>query len=478
MNRFVSASLASLLLFGCAESTRPGSDGGTGGDAGEITDGSQVGDGGADGGADGGDAAVVTCPNGSVDLGESCDDGNMVNGDGCQNDCTFTALCGNHVVETGEQCDDGNNKSGDGCSGLCLTEGCGNGRLDPGEVCDGTTGCAANCLSVTLCGNSTIDAGEQCDDGNATSWDGCSSACETEKAVIVSDLAIATTTTCDWNEDGQGDNALGYALGVAASQLGPVISNQLKMPPFIVLSILGAQDPTLVTSDSSIRVAWLAATDANMNANDNFGGNGTVHVDPASVSNGQPLISFPGSVANAIVDAGPEDVTLPFLMGTPIGLRRARLEHTTFTVNTGVNPAKYSIASNQGHLCGIVQVSTMALLPNVLGQLGGAISVPTNSCDPSVANNQVTMADVLVGGAYFQNIIPVINATPADVDFDGDGLESFEVTAGTSCQAVITACIDGDGTRIEGHACVTDPRMQDGWSSAFDFTAASTRFVP
>ena len=88
------------------------------------------------------------------------------------------------------------------------------------------------------------------------------------------------------------------------------------------------------------------------------------------------------------------------------------------------------------------------------------------------------MADVLVGGAYFSNIIPVINATPADVDFDGDGLESFEITAGTSCQAVITACIDGDGTRIEGHACVTDPRMQDGWSSAFDFTAASTRFVP
>ena len=31
----------------------------------------------------------------------------------------------------------------------------------------------------------------------------------------------------------------------------------------------------------------------------------------------------------------------------------------------------------------------------------------------------------------------------------------------------IEACIDGDGTRIEGRECAMDPRMADGFSAAF-----------
>ncbi|MDH3879268.1 MAG: SBBP repeat-containing protein, partial [Desulfobacterales bacterium] len=44
--------------------------------------------------------------------------------------------CGNGVVDTGETCDDGNNVNGDGCDASCLLEaGCGNGVLDAGEIC-------------------------------------------------------------------------------------------------------------------------------------------------------------------------------------------------------------------------------------------------------------------------------------------------------------------------------------------------------
>jgi len=72
------------------------------------------------------------CGDGSLELGEACDDGNRINGDGCSMDCArvesgyvcpvagsrcISATCGNGVLETPrEQCDDGLN---DGSYGTC-----------------------------------------------------------------------------------------------------------------------------------------------------------------------------------------------------------------------------------------------------------------------------------------------------------------------------------------------------------------------
>ena len=115
------------------------------------------------------------------------------------------------------------------------------------------------------------------------------------------------------------------------------------------------------------------------------------------------------------------------------------------------------------------------------GMLPGGATVPTTSCSPMVADGDVNMADVFAGGASAMIgpfPIPVLNATQADVDFDGDGLETLEIVSGSDCQPVVVACIDGDGTRIEGHACTSNERIADGWSSAFDLSAAPTRLVP
>jgi cysteine-rich repeat protein len=92
-----------------------------------------------------------------------------------------TDACGNGVVDLGEQCDDGNAVAGDGCSPHCQREECGNAVLDPGEQCDDGNlnsgdGCSASC-KLERCGNGTVEAGEDCDDGNTVAGDGCSPHC-------------------------------------------------------------------------------------------------------------------------------------------------------------------------------------------------------------------------------------------------------------------------------------------------------------
>jgi cysteine-rich repeat protein len=66
-------------------------------------------------------AQVAVCGNGTTEAPEVCDDGNLVDGDGCDSNCTPTA-CGNGVVTLGEECDDGNTVSGDCCSATCINE--------------------------------------------------------------------------------------------------------------------------------------------------------------------------------------------------------------------------------------------------------------------------------------------------------------------------------------------------------------------
>jgi cysteine-rich repeat protein len=68
---------------------------------------------------------------------EDCDDGNILLGDGCDSNCQFEEVtqCGNGTVEAGEGCDDGNFFAGDGCRPNCTPESCGDGVNTPGDFC-------------------------------------------------------------------------------------------------------------------------------------------------------------------------------------------------------------------------------------------------------------------------------------------------------------------------------------------------------
>ena len=419
----------------------------------------------------------MDCGNGRLQPGEQCDDGNTASGDGCDATCRREAFCGDGALDPGEICDDGGNFSGDGCRSDCLSdETCGNGIVDSaaGELCDdGNTmdgdGCSSSCLVVEMCGDGAIMSTEECDDGNLARFDGCGPDCVTERSLVVSSLLFGDGTTgCDYSGDGIADNRFSDALGPLGSILNDMFLDDAPANGdlLLVLHMLGLDDPAAV-NDPSLSIAFMQATDPDGDASNNLTGSGMLAADPnAFDAAGRPLTSFASRIASAMLSGGPEDILLPIGF-FPIELRQGQIRGTT-TASGG----ELSGLTN-GTLCGAVPVSTIALLPNFIEMFTGA---PAPPCDGSTQPS--TLADVLVGGTPSGFIFPLRGSSP-DVDLDGDGLERFEVVRSgpRGCQPVITACVDGDGTRVESRDCVMDPDFQDGWSAGFDLEAVRVNLV-
>jgi cysteine-rich repeat protein len=75
---------------------------------------------------------VPVCGDSLEELGEECDDGNTIAGDGCSASCT-DEFCGDGTVSLTDLCDDGNTADGDGCSSTCDLE-------TPGHACQDAIG--------------------------------------------------------------------------------------------------------------------------------------------------------------------------------------------------------------------------------------------------------------------------------------------------------------------------------------------------
>jgi len=131
------------------------------------------------------------CGNGTLDVGEQCDDGNAIDTDACLSSCQ-NATCGDGFVRTGvEQCDDGNAVNTDACRNTCTLPVCGDGIRDSGESCDGadlggatcggcagTIACTASCaLNTAGCTNGICSATETCANCPADCTAGGGAAC-------------------------------------------------------------------------------------------------------------------------------------------------------------------------------------------------------------------------------------------------------------------------------------------------------------
>jgi cysteine-rich repeat protein len=115
-----------------------------------------------------------TCGNGIVNAGEQCDDGNKVNGDGCNTNCTFS--CQNPATDCA-------------AASVCMKQTCTGAHVcqqaadtaQNGALCSAGHVCAAG-TCTTACGNGALDtlAGEQCDFGSAANGPatGCETTCQ------------------------------------------------------------------------------------------------------------------------------------------------------------------------------------------------------------------------------------------------------------------------------------------------------------
>ncbi len=126
----------------------------------------------------GGGMQNANCGDFLVQPGEDCDDGNMVAGDGCDNNCkTEAVVCGNSKVEAGEECDDGNMVLADGCDKSC--------KLEPGSTC----GDAVD-LNVALMNDSY--SGDTTNKGNTNFGD---PTCDTDLAAMSDTVVHRYTAT-------------------------------------------------------------------------------------------------------------------------------------------------------------------------------------------------------------------------------------------------------------------------------------------
>jgi cysteine-rich repeat protein len=162
-----------------------------------------------DGNINNGDGCSATCElegcgNGAVDTLEECDDGNQVNTDGCTNACRFPT-CGDRIIQTGEECDDGNQNDEDNCTTTCRRPRCGDGVVGPAEVCDdginngGYDSCLFDCSARgPFCGDGNVQGafGEECDDGiNDGAYNTCNDDCTF--APRCGDGVISNGEACD-----------------------------------------------------------------------------------------------------------------------------------------------------------------------------------------------------------------------------------------------------------------------------------------
>jgi cysteine-rich repeat protein len=181
---------------------------------------------------------LLACGDGVLDAGESCDDANNNNADGCSSSCNIepgfscagspsvcNTLCGDGIVAGIEQCDDNNMNNADGCTSVCTIEVgfqctgtpsicssiCGDGIITGNETCDDMNtnfndGCSSSCdietgyvcigvpsVCNSICGDGIIAGIEGCDDGNGISGDGCSSSCTIEPGYECSGQPSACT---------------------------------------------------------------------------------------------------------------------------------------------------------------------------------------------------------------------------------------------------------------------------------------------
>ena len=186
-------------------------------------------------------------------------------------DVTCTpVVCGDGAIGSGETCDDGNTADTDGCSSTCA--------IETGFVCSGTP---STCHAV-VCGDGAMEGAEACDDGRNDDSDGCSSTCTLEPGFVCSGTmpttctALAANATCAGatavtgaasfpteNPRLGGPRPTGTGCGVTGPT-NPALYYSVTVPPMTRVDVTTTPGPDIVllTQDSCADTACTYRTDS------------------------------------------------------------------------------------------------------------------------------------------------------------------------------------------------------------------------
>jgi cysteine-rich repeat protein len=198
---------------------------------------------------------------------------------------TSAELCGNGTIDPGEVCDQGDNLGGyNGCKSDCLgyDQFCGDNTLDPVEGCDDgndidTDTCIKTCTdandvtsctcTAAVCGDGKVQADmEVCDDGNQIGNDGCPEMCQAKRYLVF-------VTAGKWSGN------LGGLAGADAKCQAEAETSKLKgtYRAWLSTSEKSAKDrlglstgpniPFELRGDSTVAMDWSDLTTADNNLN-------------------------------------------------------------------------------------------------------------------------------------------------------------------------------------------------------------------
>ena len=377
-------------------------------------------------------------------VGCSSDPGGIAKPDAMPPDAT-AMLCGNGVLDPGEMCDPGIAAGAPGsCERFC----------DDGVACTADApagpGCTPSCTHSTIancCGNGILEAGEACDDGNNDDFDNCAHDCRFERALVLETWSIEPPGSgCDFDGDGRPDNALSAPMNDAARQYTSayVTTQRLQGNDDLMLWYLVGDDPSM--QDESWQTAFMLGVDMDPPANksSDFAGSEPYWMGGYGLdAQGHTMRVAQGSTSGGMVLLQAPELFFPLPRADtyePLNLARVTL---TGTLTSQARPMHFT-----GRFCAIFTARSMHFLRNTSGSPGA------------------TYLDVFVLGLNFLNF----RVTPSqpDMDVDGDGLERF---LDSDNDGNIDTCIDGNGVQIVGIDCPLDPRIADGWSGAMDVEA-------
>jgi len=228
------------------------------------------------------------CGNGVVDGTEQCDDGNEMDGDGCDVDCTFSC-------ETNADCDDGSVCTGDEVCDL-TTHACMDGT--PMDCSDGDDCTEDECDPIMGCFNPLIDmdgdghasedlgaCGDDCDDTRSDVFSGAEELCDGVDNNCNTDVdEVAPTWYIDCDDDG-------FAESTDASRTG------CEEPPSSATGCGGGW--------TTVRPVDMASTDCNDANDDVFPGQTSYFTDDIPGETGNYDYNCDGSESRQYSCASP-----------------------------------------------------------------------------------------------------------------------------------------------------------------------------